>query len=444
VTDGNGRRYVIVSSDAHAGADLLDYKDYLDKAFHDDFDAWSATFRDAWADYDVEMLDTQDEHLKIGAASFGSPYNWDSEKRLSHMDADGIAAEVIFPNTVPPFYPSGAISAPAPSNAEEYRRRWAGLRAHNRWLVDFCAGAKGRRAGIAQVFLDDIDDAVEEVVWAREAGLAGVLIPSDHIGRLVDLYLPRLDPLWAVCSDLGMPVHRHGIVVGYPESSDTGPAAPVISVYESSVFSRRGLAHLIFGGVFERYPKLKFVFTETRFQWMPVELAKISAVLQKGRTRGDVLYPYCHRVAESLNMSPAEYFERNCYVGASGMTSGEVGVRHQVGVDRIMWGADYPHHEGTWPHSRLALRLLFSDLPEGEVRKMTSENAVQVYGFDLAFLQLIADRIGPSVEEVGTPVSLDEVPPHSMCETFGDGLERLRSAEPTVAHERPHWSVLSS
>lgn len=444
MADGEGRSYVVISSDAHAGAQLLGYKNYLDKAFHADFDVWSAGFRDAWADYDVEMMDTEDEHLKIGAASFGSPYNWDSERRLGHMDADGIAAEVVFPNTVPPFYPSGVISAPAPSTAEEYHQRWAGLKAHNRWLVDFCAQAEGRRAGIAQVFLEDVDDAVREVRWAREAGLAGVLIPSDHIGRLVDLYLPRLDPFWAVCSELEMPVHRHGIVVGYPESPDTGPAAPVIGVYESSTFSRRGLAHLIFGGVFQRHPKLRFVFTETRFQWMPTELAKISAVIQKGLKRGDVLYPYCHRTAETLELSPADYFQRHCYVGASGMTSGEVAIRHQVGVDRIMWGADYPHHEGTWPHTTVALRLLFSDLPEGEVRRMTSENAARLYGLDLGFLQPIADRIGPSVEEVATPVPLDEVPPHSMCETFADGLERLRSGEGDVSHQQAHWTVLSS
>ena len=69
------------------------------------------------------------------------------------------------------------------------------------------------------------------------------------------------------------------------------------------------------------------------------------------------------------------------------MTYGEVAMRYEIGVDRIMWGADYPHHEGTWPHTLLALRLLFSELPEQEVRQMTSENAAEVYGFDLATLQ---------------------------------------------------------
>jgi predicted TIM-barrel fold metal-dependent hydrolase len=441
VSDAGRHRYVVISSDAHAGADLLGYKLYLESEFHDEFDRWAADFRDVWSGYDVEMMDTDDEHIRIGAASFLSPYNWDSDRRLAHMDADGIAAEVVFPNTVPPFYPSGVISAPAPATVEDYRRRWIGLKAHNRWLVDFCAQANERRAGVAQVLLNDIDDAIAEVRWAKKVGLAGVLIPADHIGQLVDLYEPRLDPFWATCSELAIPVHRHGIVVGYPESPERGPAAPVIGVFEASFFSRRGLSHLIFGGVFQRHPELKFVFTETRCQWVPAELAKIHAVIRKGLSKGDVLYPYCHRAAETLDVSPAEYFARQCYIGASGMTHGEVAMRHEIGVDRIMWGADYPHHEGTWPHTRLALRLLFSDLPEEEVRRITSENAAEVYGFDLGALQRIADEIGPTVEEVATPVSPDEIPRHSMCETFGDALERLVATERAGTSDS-HWTSL--
>ena len=434
-------RYVVISSDAHAGADLQGYKPYLESALRGEFDDWARGFTDTWGDYDVEMMDTDDEHIRIGAASFLSPYNWDSSERLKHMEADGIAAEVIFPNTVPPFYPSGVISAAAPSSPEDYRRRWAGLKAHNRWLVDFCQQAPGRRAGIAQVFLDNVDDAIDEVRWARNAGLAGVLIPSDHISKLVDLYEPRLDPFWATCAELAVPVHRHGIVVGFPESPERGPAAPVIGVYESSIFSRRGLSHLVFGGVFQRHPALKFVFTETRYQWVPAELAKIEAVIRKGLSKGDALYPYCHRAAEALEFSPSEYFQRQCYVGASGMTHGEVAMRHEVGVDRIMWGADYPHHEGTWPHTLLALRLLFSELPENEVRMMTSENAAQVYGFDLAALQRIADTIGWTVHQVAKPVSLHEIPRHTMCETFGEAIQHATTAEEQSPLGSRHWST---
>ena len=60
-----------------------------------------------------------------------------------------------------------------------YELRWAGLKAHNRWLADFCAETPGRRAGMAQIFLNDVDDAVAEIVWAREHGLfGGILLPG--------------------------------------------------------------------------------------------------------------------------------------------------------------------------------------------------------------------------------------------------------------------------
>jgi predicted TIM-barrel fold metal-dependent hydrolase len=422
VTETEGRSYVVISSDAHAGANLPDYKSYLERGFHDEFDGWAKEFKDAWADFDTEMTDTDDEFLRVGVASFLSPYNWDNEKRLAHMDAEGIAAEVIFPNTVPPFYPSGVITAPAPSTEDEYRRRWAGVKAHNRWLVDFCAQASGRRAGLAQVFLTSLDDAIAEVRWAKEAGLAGVLIPSDHHLKLVPLYERWLDPFWAVCNELQLPVHRHSISVSAAETPDSGPAAPAIGVHECHVFFRRGLAHLILGGVFQRFPDLKFVLTETNCAWAPMDLYQMDVECRLGAAPGSGAYPYFHRAVQELDLSPSEYFKRNCYLGASQMVRADVEMRHIVGVDRIMWGSDYPHHEGTWPHSRLALRLNFSGVPQEEVRAMTSLNAAGVYGFDLDFLQSVADRIGPTVDEMATPVSPEELPAHSVCITLADAI----------------------
>ena len=61
--------------------------------------------------------------------------------RTSQQDGDGVAGEVIFPNTVPPFFPSFVLFA-RPPKPEEYDLRLAGIRAHNRWLVDFCALAE--------------------------------------------------------------------------------------------------------------------------------------------------------------------------------------------------------------------------------------------------------------------------------------------------------------
>jgi predicted TIM-barrel fold metal-dependent hydrolase len=417
------RRYALISCDAHAGGRMHDYKAYLAREFHDDFEAWAATFHDPWGDYDRELTDTDDDGLRIGMASFESPYNWESALRLEHMDRDGIAAEVVFPNTVPPFYPSSIISAPGPRNAEEYARRFAGIQAHNRWLVDFCSEAPLRRGGLAQVFLDDLDDAIAEASWAKEHGLVGVLIPSDHTEKLVDLYGRELDPFWAACQDLELPVHRHSQGVGPKETPERGPATTAVGAHETHMFYQRGLAHLMFGGVFERFPALRFVFTETGLFWIPGELFKLDREFEIGRRVGHAAYPMYHRALEGLALQPSEYFARNVWVGASLMLGMDIAIRDQVGVDKIMWGADYPHHEGTFPRTTLALRLLFSDVPEQEVRAMTSLNAAELYGFDLAALQPIADEIGPTPEQIATPVSRDELPPHSVTFTIQDAIE---------------------
>lgn len=189
----------------------------------------------------------------MGLQSFMSPMNWQSRKRLEYLEGQGIAAEVIFPNTIPPFFPSGVITASAPRSREEYEARWAGVQAHNRWLVDYCNDVPGRRAGLAQIFLNDIDAAVAEVRWAKENGLKGVLIPGDHTRQLVNLYYTALDSLWAICAELDMPVCKHTNGVGEPSTSEA-PTGPAIGNHELKFFSRRALAHMILSGVFERHP----------------------------------------------------------------------------------------------------------------------------------------------------------------------------------------------
>jgi predicted TIM-barrel fold metal-dependent hydrolase len=427
MTDRAGRPYVLISSDSHAGADLLAYKPYLEREFHDEFEAWSATYQeDAWGKLDTRLSASDDPNVRLGVSSFGSIYNWDSAKRLQHMDGEGIAAEVIFPNTVPPFYPRGIISAPAPSTPEEYRLRWAGIKAHNRWLADFCAEAPGRRGGLAQVFLTNIDDAVAEVRRAREAGLMGALIPADHTLKLVNLYERRLDPFWAACCEVNLPVTRHSLFVGPPETPETGPATDAIGMYEVMPFFRRGLAHVLIGGVFQRFPDLRLVFTETQTTWVPAELATMDARYDDARIMGEA--SSMHRAVQELDRRPSDYFRRNVWFGASLMQRTDVLARHEIGVDRIIWGSDYPHHEGSWPRTRLALRWNFWDVPEDEVRAMTSENAASVYDFDLDALQTIADKIGPSPESIAQPVTPDELPEYSLCPSLKEAIVALAPA----------------
>ena len=128
-------------------------------------------------------------------------YRLATERQLTgwvRNDGDGVVAEVIFPNTVPPFY-GKAFHVSPPPRPEQYRRWRAGTRAHNRWLADFCAEAPGVRAGIGLIHLNDVDDAIEDVAWIAEHGLrGGVLLPlpAPDDAHLEPLNSPHYDRLW--------------------------------------------------------------------------------------------------------------------------------------------------------------------------------------------------------------------------------------------------------
>ncbi len=116
-------RYVVISADGHAGGDVGDYRPYLESQWHDDFDRWAAAYESPFADLKGDL----------------GTRNWDSDRRLTDLEADGQVAEVLYPNTVPPFFPKSSLTAQPPAlTAADAEKRWAGLRAHNRWLLDFC------------------------------------------------------------------------------------------------------------------------------------------------------------------------------------------------------------------------------------------------------------------------------------------------------------------
>lgn len=403
---GSDDRYTVISADCHAGADLLDYRPYLESAHHEEFDAWAATYVNPYEDLIAPE----------------APRNWDSDRRLAELAADGIVAEVVFPNTVPPFFPSGSLLAPAPTK-EEFALRWAGLRAHNRWLADFCARAPGRRAGVAQILLNDVDAAVREVRWAKEHGLTGgILLPGAPPGSGVpELYSGVYDPLWAVCDELDVPVNHHGGSASPPLGDE--PAARAVFMVETTWFSHRALWHLIFGGAFQRHPGLRLVLTEQGSGWIPAVLDMLEYYhgrLVSAATRAATAEAkFGTGLAESMGKGPQAVWRDNCFVGASFMRPHEVPLRDRIGLEKIMWGSDYPHDEGTYPYTREGLRIAFAGLPAEEVAAMVGGNAARVYGFDLGMLDEVAAKSGPTVAEITEP--LKEPPADATSPAFAPG-----------------------
>lgn len=423
-TEG-GRHQVLISTDGHAGADLWDYKPYLESRYHEQFDTWARAFHDAWAD---ETDQDRPANHRVGVASANAPLNWDAAMRLEYLDTQGIAAEVLFPNTAPPFYPSGVLTSPAPRSTEEYELRFAGLRAHNRWLAEFCSQNPDRWAGFAQIFLDDIDRAIAEVRWAKDAGLRGVLLPSDHVLRMANLYYPHYDPLWAVCADLELPVHRHA---NFPMESvrDGGKASALVGMTEVQFYAMRGIGHMILSGVFERHPDLVFVTTEiSSASEIMGYLGRMDAMVRMSLGAGTPFHEHVEDAVAELHRLPSDYFATNCFV--AGPTH-DLRPAHDLGTPNIMWGADVPHSEGTSPFTLEALRTTMWDLPESDLEALLATRAASVYKFDLANLQDLADRIGPTTEQIKTPLPPEQRPKYpeeTRCTVFMDLTALLQTA----------------
>lgn len=392
-------RYTIISADCHAGGNMAAYREFLDPAWRGEFDAWRGEYSNPFRDLQGDSRSR----------------NWDDERRIAEQEADGVVAEVVFPNTVPPFFPTGALVARPPTPAE-YPRRLAGIRAHNRWLVEFCGRHPERRAGIAQIFLDDVDEAIADVEFAAANGLrGGILLPAvpPDATQLEPLYSQLYDPLWAACQDLGVVVNHHS--GGGAPDYGRHQAAGMVWVAESAFWSRRSLTHLILGGVLERFPGLKLVLTEQGASWIAATLTPLDDFHHQAATTGRV-GELKFEPDQVPPLSPSEYFHRNVYVAASFPSPAEAAARHDIGLDHYLWGSDYPHHEASWPYTRELLRRSFSGADPVELQQVLAGNAAAVYGFDLAVLDELAARVGPTHEEIARP--LDDVPADATSPGF--------------------------
>lgn len=393
-------RLTIISADTHGGADPVDYRAYLPSQWHGEFDDWLTAFRSPWIDVEADDV----------------ALNWDSDARLAVLEADGITAEVVFPNSYPPFFESNGPSGSIPNTADSYARQWAGLQAHNRWLVDFCAAARGRRKGVAQILPNDVGDAVAEVEWAaQQPDICGLLLASVPPNTVEPLFSSTYDPLWATCAAAGLPIvsHAGSGAPGLPND----PATMPVLIYEYAFWSHRTIWHLVFGGVFERFPELKFVITEQGgCKWLGALARGLDIKFDQLVDPKKQTIHFDNSEMASRSLRPSEYLARNCWLGASFLQPHDVPHRHEVAFDHVMWGADFPHPEGTTPYSREALRLAMSDVPVDEITSMLAGAAADLYGFDLAGLASVADRIGPTVEEITTP--LDVVPEAATSYAF--------------------------
>jgi len=197
-------------------------------------------------------------------------------------------------------------------------------------------------------------------------------------------------------------------------------------------WTRRTMHHLVVGGVFERHPDLQVVWTEMwGLRWVVEVLAHMTLRLRNIQSRFaddpralNYSLTFGSPVVDGLSLTPLEYFQRNCSIGASMLPRHEVKYCGVLGVDRIMWGTDSPHPEGSAPYTTAALRATLHDVSVADCRAMLGGTAGRLYGFDLDALAPVAATVGPRIADVAEP--LDEWPMHpGAAFASEDPLERV-------------------
>jgi predicted TIM-barrel fold metal-dependent hydrolase len=391
---------VVISCDSHTGPLLKEHlRQYCPKKYLEEFDAFAehATFQRFTDQPGVEPhLSPARNQLTQGG--------WDMTQRLADMDYDGIAGEIVFHGLnvgrVEPL-PFGGLFG---TDRADSQLVGLGRHIYNQWLADVCSVEPERHAGLVHLPMWDVEAAVLELEWARQVGLRGINFPRPQPG-LLPYNHPDWEPLWAAAEALAMPLTTHAQSGGDASFAAEGKGNHIISILEvTGQNSRKAFPQLVFGGIFEKHPGLKLVFTEQPGQWWQPMLSEM-----------DSLFMLLGHSDTDLKRMPSEYASDHLYVGATCLASFEAHDAVDNGYSRnVLWGSDYPHPEGSWQlpryegepsMSKLAMRDTFADIPADDCAIMLGENAARVYGFDLDALANVAERIdAPTFAELATPL----------------------------------------
>ncbi|MEE9248261.1 MAG: amidohydrolase family protein [Dehalococcoidia bacterium] len=311
---------------------------------------------------DLENLEIEGSYEEIPAAAY------DPHERLKAMEVDGVVGELVY-STI------GTRLFTVDVRGELLS---ACFRALNDWSAEFGQAYPDRLKGTGVISFDDIDDAISELQRCAGMGLAGLVIPA-YVSE--DRYYdqPEFEPFWAAAQDAGLPIGMHSGSVR-PGPGRIGAFANNAAITGTSAFRatqdywvRRSVASMIFGGVFERYPRLKVGVVEYELAWAPYFIKQMDMAYKEHR--------YVTEIKFKGDKLPSDVFHENLFVCFQEDELG-IALREVIGVDNIMFGSDYPHRESTWPNSRKVLAKVLKGVPEEEQEKIVYSNAARLYGFN--------------------------------------------------------------
>jgi predicted TIM-barrel fold metal-dependent hydrolase len=292
----------------------------------------------------------------------------DGNQRLEELDADSIESEWLYPGV-------GGVRniTKGIKDDEGYH---ALIRTYNRWLTeDFCSANPDRLVGIGAIPDRGLEGAMAELEHCSKAGLKLVEIATFPSGKSYPS--EEDDKFWAKAQELGMQVTVHTSmragepVFKYPTlpPSHLRPPDYVSRLARYGIRGALSIVQFVMSGLFDRFPKLNIYYAENQIGWVPIYLEQMDHNYKRHHYWAETTYGM-----KPLKQLPSEYIKQHIYWGFFDDPVG-IKLRHEIGVDRIMWGGDFPHVESDWPNSIATLDRNFKDVPADERHLMQAGNA---------------------------------------------------------------------
>jgi uncharacterized protein len=281
---------------------------------------------------------------------------YDPKARLEEMARDDVDAEVL--------YPTPRLSQGVAANTDADLHH-AMVRAYNDWLSEYVEYAPARFAGLAMLPNRGVADAVAEIdrVWGRP-GIRGFLMTAYPNGSLEPT--AEDDKVWGALTERSATLNVH---VSLTLTMPAAHRAPLPG-YGRFFDAPNRIVQLIFAGIFDRFPSLQVVFAEVDSGWVPYFKEQIDGNFLRLRPTSDF----------TIRALPSRYVDRHVSTTFINDAFG-VRMRHDIGVDRMLWSSDYPHISADWPYSWRSIQTVMSGVPHDEREKMLAGNAVALYGF---------------------------------------------------------------
>ena len=296
---------------------------------------------------------------------WGREAGTDIPLRLADLEEDGVSAEVIYPQGL-----FKVVASPDP----DYQMAFARL--YNDWYEEIFGEHKDKFVVSACIPMLDIPAAIEEAQRVVGMGFRSLSLPVSMPS--LPYNRPDYEPFWSAVEELGVPISFHVFTRGENQiPEDLGEVnshgADLFYIALGMAEAMSPLSMLAAAGVLQRHPNLKFVLAECGIGWLAWFLTLLDELNAKRHMWQ----------TPRLELQPSEFFKRQGYA-----TFGDdaLGLRNRdvTGVECLLWGTDYPHDEGTFPHSREVIARTFKGIPEGEARKMVCDNAARLYGFAMS------------------------------------------------------------